>query len=357
MDLFNGEPGHSFRPSALELPAIPTTAIRRRRRGRERFSLSLVVAALGLSTLVCDTPASSPVISTHPAPAHQVKQPPVENPDSFITPPGSTEITLTSEKPSSEWSPFAKLLFGKFSKEQLRDIKTKINQQYELFLKNHFGETTRYNATKLWENTVKQIVADPLLKIDKNLQDDWQKIIMMVVYIESGGNPLASSQDQAKGLAQIKEATAQGAAKRLGISRFDLKNPADNLRLATAELRRLFNVYGNDLSLTLAAYNLGEGKLIQAVKTYLLHETQPPPGLTQIEENFEKMGLDGQSPPATAYYIQKHHITYEDLVNSPAVTAAWKSSGLTTNDFSYPYRAYLGALNLFKENFDGVFPS
>jgi len=79
------------------------------------------------------------------------------------------------------------------------------------------------------------------------------RLVDCLVRVESGYNPSAVSHKGAMGLMQLMP----GTASRHGVSNpFD---PEDNVRGGVRELVRLLNLYAGDLSLTLAAYNAGEG--------------------------------------------------------------------------------------------------
>jgi soluble lytic murein transglycosylase-like protein len=82
-------------------------------------------------------------------------------------------------------------------------------------------------------------------------------LLMAVIDVESGGNPLAVSPKGAKGLMQLMPQTGlmQGAD--------DLFDPYQNVVAGTRLLDTLLATFG-DLSIALAAYNAGEG----AVRRY-----------------------------------------------------------------------------------------
>jgi soluble lytic murein transglycosylase-like protein len=82
-------------------------------------------------------------------------------------------------------------------------------------------------------------------------------LIHAVISAESGYNPLARSPKGAKGLMQLMPATAE---------RYGVRNPLDprqNIYGGAAYLRDLLTLFGNDMQLALAAYNAGEGAVMQ----------------------------------------------------------------------------------------------
>ena len=78
------------------------------------------------------------------------------------------------------------------------------------------------------------------------------ELIRAVITAESGHNPFARSPAGAVGLMQLMPGTAQryGVTNRL--------DPAQSIHGGARYLRDLMNMFGNDMQLTLAAYNAGE---------------------------------------------------------------------------------------------------
>ena len=82
-------------------------------------------------------------------------------------------------------------------------------------------------------------------------------LIHAVISAESGYNPLARSPKGARGLMQLMPDTAR---------RYGVNNPLDpqqNIYGGSAYLRDLLKLFGNDLKLALAAYNAGEGTVME----------------------------------------------------------------------------------------------
>ena len=77
-------------------------------------------------------------------------------------------------------------------------------------------------------------------------------LIHSIIETESGFNPNAVSQKGACGLMQLMPATAE----RLGVR--DTFDPEQNIQAGVRHFRSLMDIFGNDLNLSLAAYNAGE---------------------------------------------------------------------------------------------------
>jgi len=81
---------------------------------------------------------------------------------------------------------------------------------------------------------------------------------------ESALYPLAQSPVGARGLMQLMPATAKETAGKLGVpyrSEQQLFDPAMNIRLGSAYLKRLLDVYDGNRILAAAAYNAGPGRV------------------------------------------------------------------------------------------------
>lgn len=85
-----------------------------------------------------------------------------------------------------------------------------------------------------------------------------ESLLAAVIAVESGFNAAAVSPKGAKGLMQLMPATA----RRFGVK--DVFAVQENLNGGAAYLRWLLTQFDNDLRLTLAAYNAGEGAVARA---------------------------------------------------------------------------------------------
>jgi soluble lytic murein transglycosylase-like protein len=93
-------------------------------------------------------------------------------------------------------------------------------------------------------------------------------LITSVIATESNFDPKAISRRNARGLMQLLPQTAA----RLGVQ--NIFDPAENIDAGTRYLRDLLRLYGNDLALTLAAYNAGPQRVHQFGRIPPFAETQ-----------------------------------------------------------------------------------
>lgn len=82
-------------------------------------------------------------------------------------------------------------------------------------------------------------------------------LVRAIIHAESAFNPNAISPKGARGLMQLMPATAQ----RYGVR--DIFDPQDNIRGGVKYMRDLLKMFGDNLSLAVAAYNAGENAVLR----------------------------------------------------------------------------------------------
>lgn len=92
--------------------------------------------------------------------------------------------------------------------------------------------------------------------------------VVSVVRAESGGNPLAVSKANAKGLMQLRSIAEKDVLQKTGWNKGDLFDPDYNVRVGTRYLRILADRFGGDPWLVLAAYNMGPGNVAKLRRKY-----------------------------------------------------------------------------------------
>lgn len=116
-------------------------------------------------------------------------------------------------------------------------------------------------------------------------------LVAAIVEVESGFNPKASSEKGAVGLMQVLPETAM----LVGVASHH--EPEGNLRAGCRYLRLLFEDFGGDVELVLAAYNAGPGAVYKSGGIPPYRETRT--FVLRVEEAYRK--LTGQ-PLAAARF-------------------------------------------------------
>ena len=106
------------------------------------------------------------------------------------------------------------------------------------------------------------------------------ELISSVMEVESHFNPKAISVKNARGLMQLLPETAA----RLGVK--DIFDPKENIDAGTHYLHDLLQLYNNDLTLALAAYNAGPDKVQKYGNVPPYRETQSY--VKQVQKKYQK---------------------------------------------------------------------
>jgi soluble lytic murein transglycosylase-like protein len=106
------------------------------------------------------------------------------------------------------------------------------------------------------------------------------ELISSVMEVESNFNPKAISAKNARGLMQLLPETAA----RLGVK--DIFDPKENIDAGTHYLHDLLQLYKNDLTLALAAYNAGPDKVQKYGNVPPYRETQSY--VKQVKRKYQK---------------------------------------------------------------------
>ena len=116
-------------------------------------------------------------------------------------------------------------------------------------------------------------------------------LIATLVKAESNFNRDAKSSAGAKGVMQLTDETAQFCAEKLGVELKDndIYDPDINIRLGVFYLKRTLELFDGDVTLAIAAYNAGEGR----VREWL---------------NDERYSADGKTLHTIPYEETKNHI-------------------------------------------------
>lgn len=208
-------------------------------------------------------PAQQPIQTTIPTPAPQAKQ----APQTKQVPPADTN----PPKPDSKEVESAMT-------ESLAKQRVAVMKQ----VASAMGKPPKPAAsffTVPWVETpvpFSQPPCDPLpaADLDKLVLENSQQqgvkedLIRGVIAEESGGRPCAVSWKGAQGLMQLMP----GTAEQLGVK--DPFDPSQSVEAGTRLLKQLLTKYNNDVSLALAAYNAGEGRVDKDGGVPQIPETQ-----------------------------------------------------------------------------------
>lgn len=144
---------------------------------------------------------------------------------------------------------------------------TQLDSRYYLFKKeppeppepekNEFDGLSAAELMKILVNPAFSRQYTPLVSAAAKEHELDAALLHAVITVESGYNPKARSPKGAIGLMQLMPDTA----KRYDVG--DIWNPSDNVRGGARYLRYLLQLFNDNLSLALAAYNAGEAAVIQ----------------------------------------------------------------------------------------------
>ena len=122
------------------------------------------------------------------------------------------------------------------------------DRRYKVYVHSYGGyfRSTKYDCK----------IYDPLIReMGTKYQVDCD-LVRAVIKAESDFNPSAVSPKGAKGIMQLMPDTADDMSVK------NIFSPRDNIEGGVKYLRRLLNIFNNDLRLAVAAYNAGENAVI-----------------------------------------------------------------------------------------------
>ncbi|MBI2011670.1 transglycosylase SLT domain-containing protein [Candidatus Daviesbacteria bacterium] len=185
--------------------------------------------------------------------------------------------------------------------------------------------------TLVWQDQVKTEVQVVCEDLPSDEQEQWVKLMLGLIFVESKGDLEAASPLGAQGLCQIKDDRAKEIYRKLKKDdlwpkeEYNLLNPQDNIRLAIYILRD-----NNPIkSLSLAFYNLGSRVMINSMQEYAKSLYRQDPSLDReyhdVNTNFTTWGLRQGEEIATTRYARQFNISFYDLLSSkPAKDALVK---------------------------------
>jgi soluble lytic murein transglycosylase-like protein len=136
------------------------------------------------------------------------------------------------------------------------------------------------------------------------------KLVRAVIQVESDYDTQAVSNKGAMGLMQLMPATAQ----QLGVE--DPFSASQNIEGGVNYLKYLLDLFGGDISMSLAAYNAGEGRVLRRGGVPQIPETvnyvQKVRSLYDPEGKIKRAeARDKPAPPVTIYrYVDAHGVVH-----------------------------------------------
>jgi len=91
-------------------------------------------------------------------------------------------------------------------------------------------------------------------------------LVVAMIEVESGFDPVATSGAGARGLMQLLPATLQREAQALGLGVVDPADPVANVRTGIRYLRRCLDAYPRNPALGLMAYNAGPNRVYELLQ-------------------------------------------------------------------------------------------
>lgn len=139
------------------------------------------------------------------------------------------------------------------------------------------------------QQTAAQI--DALIQKHAQQRDLPVDLVRAMVQAESGGDPNATSNVDARGLMQIMPSAQQDARKEFDLPDGNLYDPDYNLLVGTAYLRILMDRFDNDITLVVAAYHMGP--------TAIAKRQREDPGLSSAQL------VEKHAGPMTRAYVAR----------------------------------------------------
>ena len=245
--------------------------------------------------------------------------------------PVEIEPISTQAKAFGTTSPF----FGQDDSGEKQTAETGVAKQRQRY-ETEPGIQQRIKNTIRWEKLVGECVGD-LKGRGLALEPVVEKIILPLIFVESGGDPQADS-GVAFGLCQLRNEAALDAAKTLGVKFAleelpqKLKDPRMNITYGLIHLNNLYWSYPEP-GLAIWAYHLGAGNMINALRTYLVSTAGIPEA--EVWQTLGKRPTLENPALGTNTLVQENKINAIALLTSPPVKRELQKRKALNDDTEY----------------------
>lgn len=189
------------------------------------------------------------------------------------------------------------------------------------------------------------IILNKYGKTIKNYSDkygiDW-RLVVAVMKVESRFNHSAESHKGARGFMQIMPTTQTEIAQKLGKNSDFFDDPHGNIKGGIFYLSRLYNQFGkldlseeNRIKFTLAAYNAGFSRVIDAQKMALYVNDDPK----------EWKSIKNSMPLLSKKYSSLHRFVWEEKKPSSGYFRDWKQTANYVESVMTYYHEYKKAIS------------
>lgn len=138
--------------------------------------------------------------------------------------------------------------------------------------KDYNPDSKHIANTLKWKSMVSEVCKEAKLSSYLQNNKEWlEKVMLGLIFAESKGDPEAGNlpHNLGIGLTQLEKGAVDDARERAKMgNNIDVWDPKTNIALAVHYLDKLFELYYNDQTLALWAYNLGIGNMNSAIKVF-----------------------------------------------------------------------------------------
>lgn len=229
---------------------------------------------------------------------------------------------------------------GKRAVELVKRVKEGSYKEFFLDPNNKLiSDTLRYKPI------IKEVCENAALS--SSVSKEWlEKVMLGLIFTESRGDPNAGGTptNKGRGLTQLEPAAVLEAKKAAKLpDNINVLDPKTNITLAVYYLDKLLNLY-RDPTLSLWAYNLGEGNINDAILTYAKSKADKNTNSIEREKEFKEIeGIFSKTPTqenferGTHILVKNYHMNAVNVSEDPFVQAvlATKKPPILSTTYEY----------------------